>query len=301
MFCEDRNNVFNNKLKKIRHEGYFPFPFILKNKLDENSSFFYEKFFIGIFGRLDQKDGTLTNLTIGGDGASGYTFTEEQRKHQSSIAKERIGIKNPFYGKKHTQETIEKIVKTLKKNYSQDDSYWKSEEYKNKMRIATFGEKNGFYNKNHTETTKSLLSKSSKDNWKSGKYEDMVKNKIGKPLSEEHKKSISFGLKGVMVKDKNPMYNKKHTEETKSKISENIKLKWQDVEYRKSVIDKRINRKVSDEQKQKASVSNIGKNLGKKKINKNGIEKSVSKEELDLYLNNGWILGCKKKGEKNEN
>ena len=33
------------------------------------------------------------------------------------------------------------------------------------------------------------------------------------------------------------------------------------------------------------------KNIGRIKINKNGIEKQIQKEELDKYLNDGWKKG----------
>lgn len=45
------------------------------------------------------------NLTNGGEGVSGYKFTEEQ--YQKILGK--TGEKNPFYGKKHSEETRQKM------------------------------------------------------------------------------------------------------------------------------------------------------------------------------------------------
>lgn len=42
-----------------------------------------------------------------------------------------------------------------------------------------------------------------------------------------------------------------------------------------------------------------GSTFGKKWVNKNGIRKNVSKEELESYLNDGWILGSGNHGKRN--
>jgi group I intron endonuclease len=50
------------------------------------------------------------NLTAGGEGISGYKYTEEQRKKMSErrIGKY-VGEKNPFYGRHHSEETKQQI------------------------------------------------------------------------------------------------------------------------------------------------------------------------------------------------
>ena len=72
------------------------------------------------------------NLSSGGEsGSKGYKYTDEQRKHMSEVHK---GEKNGMYGKRHTEETIEKNrVVHLKENLSEDTIY--------KMRIAKMGKK----------------------------------------------------------------------------------------------------------------------------------------------------------------
>ena len=88
--------------------------------------------FISLYGRRDLGNGTLTNLTNGGDGSlgvivsestrlkksaigspmSGKKHTEESRKKQSESAKRRTS--NSFKGKKHSIETILKFKEIAK-------------------------------------------------------------------------------------------------------------------------------------------------------------------------------------------
>ena len=52
----------------------------LKQNLTEEEAFKHEKYIIAVFGRKDLGTGILHNKTDGGDGASGYVFSEETRK-----------------------------------------------------------------------------------------------------------------------------------------------------------------------------------------------------------------------------
>ena len=52
------------------------------------------------------------NLTYGGEGSSGYVHTQEAIKKISEHAKTRTGKNNPFYGKKHSKETLNRINQT---------------------------------------------------------------------------------------------------------------------------------------------------------------------------------------------
>jgi group I intron endonuclease len=80
-------------------------------------------------------------------------------------------------------------------------------------------ENNPFYRKHHSEETKELLSKININN---PRNEDAIKKAVlkntGKKRTSEFKKNRSG--------EKNPMYNKKHTEESKKLQSENIKDSW---------------------------------------------------------------------------
>lgn len=72
------------------------------------------------------------NLSSGGEsGSKGYKYTNEQRKRMSENRK---GEKNGMYGKRHTEETIEKNrVAHLKENLSENTIY--------KMSVAKMGKK----------------------------------------------------------------------------------------------------------------------------------------------------------------
>jgi hypothetical protein len=65
------------------------------------------------------------------------------------------GENNPFYGRKHTEESLEKMSKssTGKKH---------TRESKDKMSESRMGDKNYFYGKRHTNESKSKMSESSR-------------------------------------------------------------------------------------------------------------------------------------------
>jgi hypothetical protein len=62
--------------------------------------------FISMYGRKDLGQGTLVNLTNGGDGSPGVIVSEKTRGYHKVNNK---GKSNPFYGKKHNEETILKL------------------------------------------------------------------------------------------------------------------------------------------------------------------------------------------------
>jgi len=68
-----------------------------------------EKEFIKLYGRKDLNEGTLVNMTDGGDGGWGYKHSEEFKKRVSEMNKKRVGDKNPNYGRKWDDDYKEKI------------------------------------------------------------------------------------------------------------------------------------------------------------------------------------------------
>lgn len=104
------------------------------------------------------------NCTTGGEGFIVSDETKQKMsqsrigmklsdEHRKAISEGIIGENNPFYGKTHSEETIEKIKKTLK---GQMD-----------------GENNPFYGKHHSEESKNKMSVSH----------------IGKQVGEKHPRS----------------------------------------------------------------------------------------------------------------
>ena len=79
----------------------------LKQNLTEEEAFKHEIYMIVVFGRKDLGTGILRNKTNGGDGMGGLVHTDETRKKMSESHK---GENNYFYGKRHSQETIDKII-----------------------------------------------------------------------------------------------------------------------------------------------------------------------------------------------
>lgn len=120
---------------------------------------------------------------------------EHSRKKMSlSQSKAKKGNKNPFFGKKLSKEHRDKISESLR------------------------GKKHPWYGKHHTEDTKQKLSQ----------------QRLGKSLSEEHKKNIGLGLVGKMIGSKNPMSKlseKQVIEIRKRYILENISIKNLGLEY----------------------------------------------------------------------
>jgi group I intron endonuclease len=103
------------------------------------------------------------------------------KKYSQEINKKKglLGSKNPFYGKKHSIETKQKISKTQSLKYK--------------------GINNPFYGKHHSSETREKLRQAN----------------LGKKLSNETKQKISNSI----LCSKNPFYGKHHSEETRKILS----------------------------------------------------------------------------------
>jgi hypothetical protein len=141
-----RNKIWNDIITKTNYEVE-----ILCDNISWEEALNKEIEFISIYGRIDKNNGTLSNLTDGGEGVLGIIHSEKTKK----ILSER------FKGTKHTKEAIEKIREAGKRPCS--------EETKQKIRLANKGhiinkeqiEKLRLANtgKKHTDATKEKLRK----------------------------------------------------------------------------------------------------------------------------------------------
>ena len=121
-------------------------------------------------------------------------------------------------------------------------------------------EKHPMLGKHHSEESKKKMS-----NAKKGKP---AHNK-GIPMSEETKKKLSESKKGLLSGEKNPMFGKHHSEETKQKIGGVHKGKHISEEQKKKLSVALKGRIMSDEHKKKIGEANKGRHHSeesKKKI-----------------------------------
>jgi hypothetical protein len=103
---------------------------ILANWKTEQEAFDHEMLLISCFKDMGYK---LSNMTIGGEGASGVEWTEKRKEKHS---KRMSGEGNPRFGNSHTKETKLKLSIASK---------------------AKIGNKNAFFGKSHNQTTKEKI------------------------------------------------------------------------------------------------------------------------------------------------
>ena len=129
-----------NKIKNIGKDNVKTV--ILVDDISEKLAFFYEAFYIKLYGRKNNGTGILCNLTHGGEGSSGYKHTPEARAKLSAIAKRRklspqtkrkIGLAsrgNQYAkGMKHSEETKQRISNTNKQTVF-------TEEHRHRLSVA---------------------------------------------------------------------------------------------------------------------------------------------------------------------
>lgn len=134
---------------------------------------------------------------------SGVPRSEETKAKISKTLKGKMsGDKNPFYGKKHSPEVMQKIIESNKgkepPNKGIKGIIKHTEEWKKKHSEDMMGAKNPLYGKGHTEETKA-------------KMRAYVR-------TDEHKKHLSESLKGKFAGGKNPFYGKCHTDECRERM-----------------------------------------------------------------------------------
>lgn len=157
--------VYNKIRKLIKEEKYELKMEILKSDLNYDEA---NKLEIKYIKEYKENGVKLYNLTAGGDGTLNYKpfFTAEwkQKLKDAKSGENWKGENNPFYGKKHSKKTKEKISKAHKGKQT--------------------GDQNPFYGKKHSDEVIKKISDTAK------------KTFSGIPKTEEHKKKISEAHKG---------------------------------------------------------------------------------------------------------
>ncbi len=181
------------KIRKMLNEENEPKIIKLLENLSQEEAIKNEIYFIDLIGRKDLKKGPLLNLTDGGEGGNteepwnkGLTYSIEGHSQRY------IGENNPFYGKKHSEETKRKISRSNKGN-SYKKGFVCSKETKQRMKDSRpdcNGKNNSFFGKTHTKETKDKISKANKGkltgNNNPSKRDD-VRQKISNSNSKTYK------------------------------------------------------------------------------------------------------------------
>jgi hypothetical protein len=188
-----------NTIRKIIREGSQPVIQLIDTKLSKEDAIELEIFLIELIGRKDLKNGSLTNLTSGGDGYSGWS--DFHREEQSNRMKTTIAVKNPVTGEKF--------------RVSDNDPRWLSGEL--------VGQNLGECNSNINGKLDGYIQAKDKNGnifrikptdprWLSGELVGINKNR---PAHENTKIAASKTHKGV---PKSKEHNKKVSESTKGSI-----------------------------------------------------------------------------------
>lgn len=102
----NRSDWWKSIVKRTKYQVEIIFNNILWEEACE-----LESFLISLYGRKDKGEGSLCNMTDGGDGALGNTWNIGRKPTEETLRKNReanSGEKNAFYGKRHPPEIIER-------------------------------------------------------------------------------------------------------------------------------------------------------------------------------------------------
>jgi len=149
---KERAFYSNRRGAKVpKDQSYIAF---IQEGLTESEALSLERYCIALYGRVDNGTGILRNLTDGGEGVSGFKFSEESRRRLSKshmghrhteetrakMSRSRSGAGNPNYGRKgmvsafkgrnHTEESKRKISESKKgRKQSPEEKQMRSESH----------------------------------------------------------------------------------------------------------------------------------------------------------------------------
>jgi group I intron endonuclease len=199
-FTTHCNMVISNAIFKYGKEN---FDFEILEECEESQLDELEIKYITEYKSTNREFGY--NIDNGGNGTGKMSEETKQKLRELNL-----GENNAFYGKKHTEESLEKMrVKQSGKKLS--------DETKQKIKESTTGNKNHFYGKKHTEEVKNKIKEHHKNN------PDYAFN--GKKHTEESLQKMRDNNKnndwnnrgkGVLYNNKNGKFNTKFNGKTKS-------------------------------------------------------------------------------------
>ena len=148
----DRKSLKLNKIRKIVSLGLEPIVRRVEENITDSQAIEFEMFLIS---ELRASGIKLTNMTDGGDGAQGYSHTDEHKKHMSALFKNRV----------FSEETKERMRKpkleTGRKNIAAarvSSTYRPSEETKRKTSESLRGRESPMKGRTHSQKARSAMS-----------------------------------------------------------------------------------------------------------------------------------------------
>ena len=148
------------------------------------------------------------NLKEGGQGKSGGVCEETRRRLSLALKGKFAGENNPFFGQKHTPESLEKMRKPRQSICGQNNPNYGggfSEEHRRKLSAAKSGENHPWYGKHLPEETRRKIGEKSRGRKLSPEARAKISAaKLGTKASEETKQKLSLIRKGKRMGSKNP-------------------------------------------------------------------------------------------------
>lgn len=196
------NKLKHNVINKIKKNNFDLKDYIFKLHEEITDSVACEKEIelIKLIGRRDKKLGPLTNLTDGGEGASGRFLSEEAKQKISSARKKakmsdetKQKIRDANLGKKHSDITKQKISETNKGRVISD-------EHRSQVSNALKGKKKSDEHRQHiSESGKGRIpwNKGKKDVYSDETREKISNSQIGRVAWNKGKKGFSAWNKGM--------------------------------------------------------------------------------------------------------
>lgn len=201
---EKTYNPFKVRLiNKIKSHNLEPIIIKLNYNLKECKAFAFEKFYIKTIGRRGKKLGPLTNLTDGGEGVTGYAYSEEQNKMNS----ERIT--------KYFENPLNRLKTSISTKKAMQKPEIKAKVEQGRERLKILFDTNEEFRTLHSENTKSGMNTT--------KTKEKMFLRDLKRWSDEEK------LQEHKIRQKVNM----NKPETKAKISERTKKAMWEPEKRK--------------------------------------------------------------------